>query len=75
MFIFLRVCVRAQGMITEGEGSVQLTSLHFVVLISYLNEEVDRTESSSSVSVPRCTCDEESRETVMAQQLLREAKT
>jgi hypothetical protein len=22
------VCVRAQGMLTEGEGSVQLTSLH-----------------------------------------------
>jgi hypothetical protein len=56
-----------QGSLTEGKGSVQLTSLYRLVRISfflcwkyylpfyktsYLNEEVNRTEPSGSVSVP-----------------------
>ncbi len=60
-------CESQQGTLTEGEGSVQLTSLSdqirsdaFVItnifflffLTSYLNEEVKRTEPSSLVSIP-----------------------
>jgi hypothetical protein len=53
-----------QGILTEGEGSVQLTSLCLLVPFdianiiylfyqtSYLNEEVNCTEPSPSVSVP-----------------------
>ncbi len=47
------------GILTEGEGSVQLTSLFWLqqtlftlYKTSYLNEEVNRTEPSPSVSVP-----------------------
>jgi hypothetical protein len=59
-----------QGTLTEGEGSVQLTSLvltsldqlflimqtlfTFYKMSCYLNEEVNRTEPSPSVSAP-CT--------------------
>jgi len=44
-------------MITEGEGSVQLASLYYLVQIScfkrcYLNEEVNCTEPSTSVTIP-----------------------
>ncbi len=62
---FLPLC---HGSLTEGEGSVQLTSLYFLFEISsllywklylpfftrtsYLNEEVNCTEPSPSVSVP-----------------------
>ncbi len=58
--------ILAQGSLTEGEGSVQLTSLYLLVQIafmlqllfnffyktSYLNEEVNSTEPSPSVSFP-----------------------
>jgi hypothetical protein len=61
-------CESQQGTLTEGEGSVQLTSLSdqirsdafvitnifflFLKKTSYLNEEVKRTEPSSLVSIP-----------------------
>jgi hypothetical protein len=59
---------RIQGILTEGEGSVRLTSLYFLVEISYLscknyifslllnnlNEEVNRTEPFRLVRVPWC---------------------
>jgi hypothetical protein len=54
-------CVFRQGSLTEGEGSVLLTSLYYQLLFklnmffnktSCLNEEVNCTEPSPSVSFP-----------------------
>jgi hypothetical protein len=47
---------QSQGILTEGEGSVQLTSLYKLVEIANIiflnNEEVNSTEPSPSVSLP-----------------------
>ncbi len=46
-----------QGILTEGEGSIRLTSFYYLAQINYfwncyLNEEVKRTEPSPPVCVP-----------------------
>ncbi len=37
--------VSHQGTLTEGESSVQLTSLYYFTSVAFDNEEVNRTES------------------------------